>query len=200
MKNALLPLLLAPALCSCHVSRETVPGRSASEEMEISAVSDRAADDLAARLTAGGSVYIDATNFDVSDGKYALGAIRAAIAKRGTRIVSDRAKADRVVELRAGALSIDQNKFLIGVPEFNMPIPLAGEATIPEIAFYSFHDNQAVAEFAATEFTQSDGLLVAAPDPVFAYRHDEKRTVMLFISWHHEDFLDEKDKDPEDRK
>jgi hypothetical protein len=200
MKNALFLLLLAPLLCACHVTRNTVPGRSATEEMVISAATDKAADQLAAQLTAGGSVYIDSTNFDQPDGKYALGAIRAAIAKRGTKLAADRSKADRIVEVRAGALSIDQNKFLIGIPEFSLPIPLAGEATVPEIAFYSFHDNQGVAKFAAAEFTQPDGLLVAAPDPIYAYSHDEKRTVMLFISWSHEDFLDEKDKDPEDRK
>lgn len=200
MKNALLLPILASALCSCSVTRNTVPGRSASEEMVISAAADRAADLLAAQLTTGGSVFIDPTYFDQPDGKYALAAIRAAIAKRGTRIAGDRAKADRVVEVRAGALSIDQNKFLIGIPEFTLPIPLAGEATVPEIAFYSFHDNQGVAKFAAAEFTQADGLLVAAPDPIYGYAHDEKRTVMLFIQWSHEDFLDEKDKDPEDRK
>ncbi len=81
-----------------------------------------------------------------------------------------------------------------------VPIPLPGEATLPEIALYSFHDNQGVAKFAATEFSQADGTLVVAPDPEFAYSHSEKRTAALFISWSDEDFLDEKDKDPEDRK
>ena len=200
MNKALFLPALALALSSCTINRTTVPGRGATEEMVISTAADRAADKLAADLTAGGSVYIDATYFDAPDAKYAIGAIRAAIARRGTQILADRAKADRVIEIRTGALSIDQNKFLIGIPEFSLPIPLAGEATVPEIALYSFHDNQGVAKFAATEFTQADGRLVAAPQPEYAYAHDEKRTVLLFISWSHEDFLDEKDKDPEDRK
>ena len=200
MKNALFLPALAFTLCSCTINRTTVPGRGATEEMVISTAADRAADKLAAVLTPGGSVYIDTTYFDAPDAKYALGAIRAAIARRGTRILPDRIKADRVVELRSGALSIDQNKFLIGIPEFSLPIPLSGEATIPEIALYSFHDNQGVAKFAATEFNQADGVLVTAPEPVYGYAHDEKSRALLFISWSHEDFLDEKDKDPEDRK
>src|SRR5579859_1905702 len=151
MKTAYPPLLAALVLCSCTLNKETVPGRSATEEMIISKASERAADKLAAQLTAGGSVYLDTTYFDAPDGKYALGAIRAAIARRGTKIAADRAKADRVVEVRAGALSVDQNTFLIGIPEVTLPIPLAGAATLPEIALYSFHDDQGVAKFAATE-------------------------------------------------
>ena len=200
MKNALLPSLLALGLCSCPMNTNSVPSRTATEEMTISTAADRAADKLAAGLTAGGSVYIDATYFDAPDAKYAIGAIRAAIARRGTRLAADRAKADRVIEIRSGALSIDQNKFLIGIPEFSFPLPLAGAVTFPEIAIYSFHDNQGVAKFAATEVTQSDGTLIVAPPPDYAYSHNEKRTALIFISWSHQDYIDEKNEDPEDKK
>ena len=199
MKRLLLPAL-AFALCSCTSTTNTVPGRSATEEMTISTAVDRAADKLAAGLTPGGSVYVDATYFDGTDTKYAIGAIRAAIARRGTKLAADRAKADRVVEIRAGALSMDQNKFLIGIPEFSFPIPVTGVVTFPEIAIYSFHDNQGVAKFAATEITQSDGQLVVAPPPEYAYAHNEKRTAMIFIQWSHQDYIDAKDQDPEDKK
>lgn len=195
----LLPLLALP-LSSCVINHETIPARSATEEMEINKAADRAADKLAADLTAGGSVYVDATYFEAPDAKYAIGAIRAAIARRGTRLAADRAKADRVVEIRTGALSIDQNKFLIGIPEFSFPMPLAGPVTFPEIALYSFHDNQGVAQFAATEYTQPDGILVTAPEPEYAYSHNEKRKLLVFISWSHQDYIDKKDEDPEDRK
>jgi hypothetical protein len=200
MKNAFLASLLAFGLCSCTMNTVTVPGRSATEEMSISTATDRAADKLAAQLPPGGSAFIDATYFDAPDGKYAIGAIRAAIARRGVKLAADRAKADRVIEIRVGALSIDQNKFLIGIPEFSFPLPLAGVVTFPEIALYSFHDNQGVAKFAATEVTQSDGNLVVAPGPEYAYSHNEKRTALIFISWSHQDYIADQDQDPEDKK
>lgn len=200
MKNALFPSALALALCSCTMNTVTVPGRSATEEMTISTAADRAAEKLAGDLSTGGSVYIDATYFDAPDAKYAIGAIRAAIARRGNKLSADRSKADRVVEIRAGALSIDQNKFLIGIPEFSFPLPLAGVVTFPEIAIYSFHDNQGVAKFAATEIIQSDGSLVVAPEPDYAYSHNEKRTALIFITWSHQDYIAKKDEDPEDGK
>lgn len=200
MKAAFLLPILALALCSCTLNKETVPARSATEEMIISTAADRAADKLAAQLTPGGSAYLDTTYFDAPDGKYAIGAIRAAIARRGTRLVADRAKADRVVEVRSGALSIDQNEFLIGIPEFSFPMPVLGVITFPEIALYGFRDNQGVAKFAATEIAGTDGSLVVAPPPEYAYSHNEKRKLLLFISWSHQDYLDEKDEDPEDRK
>jgi hypothetical protein len=79
-------------------------------------------------------------------------------------------------------------------------MPLAGELSFPEIAIYSFHDNQAVAKFAATEFNQADGTLMAAPMPEYAYSHNEKHTVMVFVSWSDQDFLEDKDQDPEDKR
>jgi hypothetical protein len=197
---ALLAPALALGLSSCVMNHDTVPGRSATEEMTITTAADRAADKLASELTAGGSVYVDPTYFDAPDAKYAIGAIRAAIARRGTKLAADRQHADRVVEIRSGALSIDQNKFLIGIPEFAFPIPVAGVVTFPEIALYSFHDNQGVAKFAATEITQNDGALVVAPEPNYAYSHNEKRTLLIFISWSHQDYIDKKDEDPEDSK
>lgn len=200
MKAALLASALAFGLCSCTMNTNSVPSRTATEEMTISTAADRAAEKLAAGLTAGGSVYIDATYFDAPDAKYAIGAIRAAIARRGNKLAGDRSKADRVVEIRTGALSIDQNKFLIGIPEFSFPLPLAGVVTFPEIAIYSFHDNQGVAKFAATEVNQADGSLVVAPPPEYAYSHNEKRTVLIFVSWSHQDYIDKADQDPEDSK
>jgi hypothetical protein len=200
MKTALLVPFLALGLCSCTMNTNSVPSRTATEEMTISTAADRAADKLAADLTAGGSVYIDAAYFDGPDAKYAIGAIRAAIARRGNKLAADRSKADRVVEIRSGALSIDQNKFLIGIPEFSFPLPLAGVVTFPEIAIYSFHDNQGVAKFAATEVNQADGSLVTAPPPDYAYSHNEKRTALIFISWSHQDYIDTRDQDPEDSK
>src|SRR5579859_2236149 len=200
MKTSLLLPLLALGLCSCTMNTNSVPSRTATEEMRISTAADRAAEKLAADLTAGGSVYVDATYFDAPDAKYAIGAIRAAIARRGNKLAADRSKADRVVEIRAGALSMDQNKFLIGIPEFSFPLPLAGIVTFPEIAVYSFHDNQGVAKFAATEVNQADGSLVTAPPPDYAYSHNEKRTLLIFISWSHQDYIDKKDQDPEDSK
>ena len=99
MKTALLAASLALGLCACTMNTNSVPSRTAPEEMSISTAADRAADKLAADLTAGGSVFIDATYFDAPDAKYAIGAIRAAIARRGNKLAADRAKADRVVEI-----------------------------------------------------------------------------------------------------
>lgn len=200
MKAPLPPLMAALALCSCTINTATVPARSAREEMTISTAADRAAEKLAAGLTAGGSVYVDASYFDAPDAKYAIGAIRAAIARRGTNLAADRSKADRIVEIRSGALSIDQNKFLIGIPEFSFPLPITGVVTFPEIALYGYKDNQGVAKFAATEISQSDGKLITAPPPDYAYSHSKKRTALIFIQWTSQDYIDEKDQDPEDKE
>jgi len=188
---------LAFLLGACQINPITTPARSATEEMLISAAAERAADKLAGLLPADmGSVYIDASYFDQLDWKYAAGTIRAAVLRRGLRLTSDRVRADTILEIRVGALSIDKHKFLVGIPEFSLPFPLAGTLTFPEIAFYSAAQEQGVAKFAAVAYSAGTGALVADRPPEFGYSHHLKRTVMLFVSWQEQNYQAEADKDP----
>jgi|AGTN01.1.fsa_nt_gi hypothetical protein len=171
------------ALAACGSVRETLPARAATEQLLISAAADRAAEALAETLPTDRSYFVDATNFEGNDGKYAIAAIRDGILRKGARIAADRDSADTVVEIRAGALSVDKSDSLIGIPSMQLPIPLTPNAQTPEIALYKNITAKGVAKFAATAYDPRTGQLVVATGPQFGVSHLTERTLLLFINW-----------------
>src|SRR3546814_525808 len=117
---------------ACTTARETSPSRTATEQLLISAAADRAANALALNIPPASQVYVADTYFEGTDSKYAIAALRARLLTLGARLVDERPQADVVVDLRSGALSIDESKTLVGVPGFDLPIPLAGPLGVPE--------------------------------------------------------------------
>src|SRR5215475_6107863 len=95
---AVLLLLLG----ACTVARESNPPRTATEEMLISTAIDRAVEGLKLDIPKGTSVYVDSSNFDGYDSKYAVASVAERLLVLGGRLETDRAKADTVVALQAG--------------------------------------------------------------------------------------------------
>jgi hypothetical protein len=178
---AMLALLILVA--GCTTSRETSPLRTATEQLLISSAADRAARDLALRLPDSIKVFVDTTYFEGLDSRYAIGALREELLKQGARLVGDRPQADVVVELRAGALSIDENKILLGIPETGVPIPLSGDLSLPEVALFKKDTRRGVAKFAAVAYDAKDGRFIAASEPQFGYSHETDWVVLLFFGW-----------------
>ncbi|MCW5770882.1 MAG: hypothetical protein KIT16_04540 [Rhodospirillaceae bacterium] len=162
--------------------RETSPPRTATEALLNTSAADRAASRLNLSFPQGTKVFVDAANFDGLDAKYAIGAIRERLAKLGAHLVPAAAKADMIVEIRAGALSLDESQFLIGVPQFGAPIPFAGTVNLPEIPLYREHRRKGVTRIAATVLHAKDGSFVAAARSR-GNSHRTDYTVLLFISW-----------------
>jgi hypothetical protein len=160
------------------------------EQLLISSAAERAADRLSLTLPANANVFVDSSNFEGTDSKNALGAIRAALLKQGMRLVDDKKKADTIVEPRAGALSLDKDTFLIGIPQFSFPVPLAsGPLTIPEIALYSKEQQKGIAKFAVAGYDARTGTLLSYQEPQFGFSHNTKKTAIIFISWTDNDVL-----------
>lgn len=176
-------------LAGCAVTRQTNPPRTASEELLISTAADHAADKIGATFAPGTKVFVDTQYFDAIDGKYAISAVRDRLAHDGADLVADRKSADVVVELRSGAQSIDRRSTLIGVPSLDLPIPLAGQFKIPEIALFKKARQTGIAKIAMTEYKEKDGSYVKTLGPDYGFSHSTKWTVMLFISWTSNDIL-----------
>jgi Family of unknown function (DUF6655) len=183
---SVLALLL---LAGCAVTRESNPPRTASEELLISTAADHAADKIGATFAPGTKVFVDAQYFDATDGKYAISAVRDRLAHDGADLVADRKSADVVVELRSGAQSIDESSTLIGVPSLDLPIPLAGQFKIPEIALFKKARRTAISKLGMTEYKSKDGSYVATLGPDYGFSRATTWTVLLFISWTSNDFL-----------
>ena len=131
---AVVSFLLLLSLAGCSTTRESEPARTATEQLLISTAVDRALDRMNLKIPEGTKIWVDAENFEGYAQKYAVGAIRDRLMREGGRLVADRAQADAVVEVRAGALSTNSSSMLIGIPSMDLPIPLAGQAKTPELS------------------------------------------------------------------
>lgn len=182
------------ALSGCGTTRQTLPARTATEQMLISAAAERAAKRLTIGLPPGTRVYINGDTFDGYDQKYALGAIRARVLESGANLVLARHEADVVVEARAGALSIDQEEMLLGLPSFDLPIPLSGPLKTPELSLFKRSTERGTAKFALTAYDSHSGALRAESGPVFGFSHRKRWVILLLLSWTTEDYLPESER------
>lgn len=162
---ALLPL------AGCATYRETQPAQTATQQLLISHAAEMAAARLAAALPLRTAVFVDAAHFKGEGSDYALGAIEAALLRRGMTLAPDRKSSRVTLALRMGALSIDQKDTILGLPETTLPIPGTITAfTIPEISVYSAKDQIGKAEFAAFAYDTATGAPIAFAGPVGAQR------------------------------
>ncbi len=75
MRTPAVLCLLVLAMAGCTTTRESNPPRTATEQLLISAAVDRAVAGLHLDIPKGARVYVDASNFEGYDSKYAVGSI-----------------------------------------------------------------------------------------------------------------------------
>jgi hypothetical protein len=200
-RSSFMAILLLLCLSNCTTVATSNPPRTATEEMLISTAAERASSRLSIQIPQNTKVFIDSGNFEGTDSKYAISAIRGRLLQKGLLLVDDKKNADVIVEIRSGALSIDHKTFLIGIPQFNVPVPFASAPlTFPEIAFYSSDAQKGVAKFADSAYYVKQGTLAAEDDPQYGFSYNTKKTAMIFVSWTETDAMPENAIDEDDAK
>jgi hypothetical protein len=193
-RSLIIPAILLLSLAACSSTRESEPARTATEQLLFSAAAERAADKLAFNLATGTKVFVDGVNVEGSDSKYLLGTIRDRVLRRGGELVDARDKADVVIEPRIGAISVDREKWLFGIPDFGVPIPLAGPVEFPEIALFKRDTQQGVIKVAAMAYNARTGQLVQSLEPVYGFAHKKEWAALIFFSWDSNDLVPEPDR------
>ncbi|MGH6914017.1 MAG: DUF6655 family protein, partial [Geminicoccales bacterium] len=115
--------------------------------------------------------------------------IRDRLARAGAHLVPTRGEADMVMEIRSGALSIDESKTLIGIPSLAVPVPTTESLQLPEVALWKRHRQQGVAKLAVTGYATEDGRLTVATGPVYGFSHSTDYVLLLLITWTADDLL-----------
>lgn len=194
MPRFIILAIAALTLAACSTERTTTTSRTATEQLLLSAAADRAATEVARDVPPGKKTFVVADAFEApQDGKYAIGAIRAAILARGAALVADRAQAEQIVEIRSGALGIDNSDTIVGVREGELPIPLTqGGIPIPNIAIFQKVQQLGIAKFAVAVYDARTGLAAAetASEPRFGYAHRNEYTAAFAIAWRSEDIYE----------
>ena len=185
------PILLL-ALAGCVTERNTQPPRTATEQLLISSAADRAANQLHLVLPPGTHVFVDTRNFagadaKDNDAKYAAAVIEDRLLQQGVALMPDAKHADVIVALRAGALSIDDRKVLVGIPALGIPVPWTSTVIpTPEIALFGRDTEKGIAKFAATGYGARDGLPRARADAVAVDKREKKVVLVVFGSTENE--------------
>lgn len=180
-----IPFLLA----GCTSTRRTEPARTATEQLLISTAADRAAGTMKLGV-AGKKVALVDARFEAYDKLYVISLLEARLLELGAKVVKDPATAEIVVEIRSGALSIDSNSWLLGIPALAIPF-FGGPIPIPELALLKRDRMEGVAKLAWTAKT-ADGTLVGTDGPAYGTSHVTTWAVFM-IPWTTNDTLPEED-------
>ncbi len=182
--RVLLALGLAGLMTACASTTETYPGRTATEQLLMSRAADRAVEGLRLPIPPGSRVLVDNRFFQAEGAPYAISAVRGALSEAGFALTDDRDKADAVFELRAGALSLEQMRRLVGLPALAVPInENLNVVSLPELSLYSRRDRVGVAEFSGFLYDARTGAPLGAVSPMIGEYRIRSHKLLMMVTW-----------------
>lgn len=179
-------LLLVPAImivAGCTTIRETQPSQTARHQLLLTAAADNVGTQIAPNLPPATRIYVDTSNFDTDSkyrSKYMISAIKAALLRQGYGLTNDMDDADTILDVSNGALSVNRVEKLFGIPSADIPIPLAGQATTPELALWKSKKRTGVAKALLSFYDAETGLLQSGGNPVFGYSHYDRSSILFY--------------------
>jgi hypothetical protein len=146
----------------CGTTRWSDTARTATEQLILSTVVDRAIDNIDFRPLAGRYVYLDPQYLDCVDKGYVVSTLRQHMLSEGCVLTADMASADLVVEVRSGVVGTDHHDVLVGIPAISIPgAGLTGvPSAIPEIPFAKTTAQKGVAKIACFAYNPDTGQAV----------------------------------------
>ena len=178
-----MTLMLAGVLSACASTTETNPGRTATEQLRVSRAADMAVEGLVLPIPVGARIFVDDTYFQAESARYAVGAIRAALSEAGYALARDRNTASVIFEVRAGALSLEQMRRVVGIPAMRIPIEEWNFVSVPELSVYSQRDRVGVAEFSGFLYDAQTGSPLGAVTPMIGRYRIRSHQVLMVINW-----------------
>ncbi|MBX3476757.1 MAG: hypothetical protein KF910_04070 [Brevundimonas sp.] len=174
----------ALAVSACASTTESNTGRTATEQLLLARAAERAVEGLVLPLPTGSRIYVDEVYFRIDTSAYAVSAIRAALSEAGYRLATDRNQADAIFEIRAGALSLEQMRRVVGLPEMRIPInENLTVVSLPELSLYSRRDRMGVAEFSGFLYEARTGAPLGAVSPMIGRYRIRSHKALMVVSW-----------------
>jgi hypothetical protein len=182
-----IPFVVTSFICAgCTTNNNTNPARSATEQLLLSTAADNALKSANLLVFAHQKVFLDTNYFDSYDSKYALGTVRDTLSQQGAILEDFRTNSDVVIEVRSGALSIDNSTFLFGIPSIGAPIPFTGGLQTPELAFYKSQKQNSFAKIAMLAYSENSGSHFYSSGPLDGKAYNDHYN-LLFVSWFRSD-------------
>lgn len=161
----------------CGTTRVTDPPRTAVEQLLIAAAAEQAAAQLDFEFLAGRKVFLDDSMVDRVDKPFVVATVRAAALRAGVMFADKRDAAQYVIELRAGAVGVNRNDSLLGLPGTQVPTGSAVIAT-PEVAAYKHTSQVGACSLAFVAYAREDGRFFYASGPVYGFSDHRARWLL----------------------
>jgi hypothetical protein len=156
---------LLPVFFGCSTVRRTEPPRTATEELLISQASEKAMQPVDFTWVNGKKVFVEDKYFESYDKGQAVSLIREKISRAGGLLTPTNDKADIIVEIRSGGLSVNSSDYMIGIPSVTLPVPVTGPVTTPEVAFFKDEKDFGIAKFSLFAYARETGAFTNASGP-----------------------------------
>lgn len=167
---ALALSLACAGLTGCGTLRGTIPERSAMEQLLMSTAADRAVEKLYLPEMIGRPVYVDDTHLDCLDQEYVVGRVRMAVLENGGRLTNSQENARLKVELSSGAMSVDKQDWLLGLPQLPLPIPTVDQTVkLPEMPLFKVTTYRGVAKVIIYGTDPETGAELSEPRIVYGH-------------------------------
>jgi hypothetical protein len=196
----LLPF--AAVLSGCTTEQVTEASKApAEQQLAVTKAVDHAVDNLKLEIAPTTKVFVDSSYVDTEDKglvlpKYTIGAVRDLLLRAGANLVPERKEADVVAELRTGAQAVDRKGFLVGVPAFTIPVPLAGPVSTPELAVFKRDSQRGLSKVALTLYNAKSGALVNSTGVSYGDSRNNRYSALLVFTWSEQDVMPEKIPEP----
>jgi hypothetical protein len=171
-------------LAGCASTSETYPSRTATAQLLVARAADRAVEGMTLPIPNGTRIFVDDAYFRAENAPYAVSAIRSALSEAGYFLVPSKADAEAVLELRAGALSLEQMRRVFGIPEMRIPInDTFNVVSMPELSVYSRRDRVGVAEFSGFLYEPKTGAPLGAVMPMTGEFRIRSHKLLMIVAW-----------------
>ena len=171
-------------LAGCASTTESNIGRTATEQLLLARAADRAVEGLILPVPVGTRIFVDDAYFRGENSPYAVSAVRSALSEAGFALANNRTDAEAIFEMRAGALSLEQMRRVVGLPDMRVPInETFNIVSIPELSLYSRRDRIGVAEFSGFLYDGKTGAPLGAVAPLIGKYRIRSHKVLMIISW-----------------
>lgn len=195
-------LLVAAVVSGCTTEQITEASKApAEQQLAVTKAVDHAVENLRLEIAPTTKVFVDSSYVDTEDKglvlpKYTIGAVRDLLLRAGANLVPERKSADVVAELRTGAQAVDRKGFLVGVPAFTIPVPLAGPLSTPEVAVFKRDSQRGISKVALTLYNAKTGALVNSTGVSYGDSRNNRYAALLVFTWSEQDVMPEKIPEP----
>jgi len=183
VEESLLLLAVIAGVSGCQSVKDSSPARTATEQLLLSTAADSALENARFSWLDAKRVFVEEKYFESYDKGYAMGLIRQRLSASGALLVKTEDKAEVIVEVRSGALSMDSSQTLVGLPAMTIPVPLTGAVPTPQIGLYVNDSFDSAAKIALFAYERPSGRYLQSAGPMVGRAYLHRYKLLFLVTW-----------------